>query len=318
MRPSACTPSRSRLSTPPGRLSSTRPSSSRCWLVPASSTPGEPGSSCSSSASSGSAPASALAPGPTPPTAAPGVGPTPGARRSARLVRPTAPKTPAIPEFEVMYLLRDSDDTAVDALRARLVELGDSVLVVGGDGEWNVHAHVDDAGAAVEAGIEAGRPHRVRITRLTDEHGHGTRGPRGDGAGTSAVVAPRSSRAPPGSVSRGSSRTPVRSWSALDLVGAPRPAASSTPSASSTRAVPRASSSCPTTATRSWPRPPPCVRWPTTASRPTSSTSARPCRASPPSPSSSRRRRRRPTCSPCRRRRRRPGTARSPWPTGRR
>ncbi|KRC89457.1 DAK2 domain fusion protein YloV [Terrabacter sp. Root85] len=96
-------------------------------------------------------------------------------------------EAPGIPEFEVMYLLRDSDDTAVDALRARLVELGDSVLVVGGDGEWNVHAHVDDAGAAVEAGIEAGRPHRVRITRLTDEHGHGTRGPRVDNAGTSAV-----------------------------------------------------------------------------------------------------------------------------------
>jgi len=92
-----------------------------------------------------------------------------------------------IPEFEVMYLLRDSDDAAVDALRARLVELGDSVLVVGGDGEWNVHAHVDDAGAAVEAGIEAGRPHRVRITRLGEEHGHGTRAPRADGSGTSAV-----------------------------------------------------------------------------------------------------------------------------------
>jgi DAK2 domain fusion protein YloV len=90
-----------------------------------------------------------------------------------------------IPEFEVMYLLRDSDDAAVDALRTRLVELGDSVLVVGGDGEWNVHAHVDDAGAAVEAGIEAGRPHRVRITRLTDEHGHDTRVPRAEGAGTS-------------------------------------------------------------------------------------------------------------------------------------
>ena len=92
-----------------------------------------------------------------------------------------------IPEFEVMYLLRDSDDAAVDALRTRLVELGDSVLVVGGDGEWNVHAHVDDAGAAVEAGIEAGRPHRVRITRLTDEHGHDTRVPRGDRAGTWAA-----------------------------------------------------------------------------------------------------------------------------------
>ncbi len=71
-----------------------------------------------------------------------------------------------MPEFEVMYFLADSDDAAVDVLRTRLVQLGDSVLVVGGDGEWNVHAHVDDAGAAVEAGIEAGRPHRVRITRL--------------------------------------------------------------------------------------------------------------------------------------------------------
>ncbi|CAN7308076.1 DAK2 domain-containing protein [Terrabacter sp. LjRoot27] len=92
-----------------------------------------------------------------------------------------------IPEYEVMYLLRDSDDAAVDALRARLVELGDSVLVVGGDGEWNVHAHVDDAGAAVEAGIEAGRPHRVRITRLTDDHGHGTRAPGRDGPGVAAT-----------------------------------------------------------------------------------------------------------------------------------
>ena len=70
------------------------------------------------------------------------------------------------PAYEVMYLLAESDDEAVDRLRARLVELGDSVLVVGGDGEWNVHAHVDDPGAAVEAGIVAGRPHRVRITRL--------------------------------------------------------------------------------------------------------------------------------------------------------
>ncbi|OFE16694.1 DAK2 domain fusion protein YloV [Humibacillus sp. DSM 29435] len=70
------------------------------------------------------------------------------------------------PSYEVMYLLADSSDERVEALRDRLVELGDSVLVVGGDGEWNIHAHVDDAGAAVEAGIVAGRPHRVRITGL--------------------------------------------------------------------------------------------------------------------------------------------------------
>lgn len=69
------------------------------------------------------------------------------------------------PAFEVIYLL-EADDTAVTALRARLDALGDSLVVVGGDGLWNVHVHVDDAGAAVEAGIQAGRPYRIRITHF--------------------------------------------------------------------------------------------------------------------------------------------------------
>ena len=41
--------------------------------------------------------------------------------------------------------------------------------MVGGDGLWNVHVHVDDVGAAVEAGIEAGRPHRVRVTHFAEQ-----------------------------------------------------------------------------------------------------------------------------------------------------
>ncbi|MFC5721174.1 DAK2 domain-containing protein [Streptomyces gamaensis] len=69
------------------------------------------------------------------------------------------------PAFEVIYLL-EADDDAVHRLRARLDALGDSLVVVGGDGLWNVHVHVDDAGAAVEAGIDAGRPYRVRITHF--------------------------------------------------------------------------------------------------------------------------------------------------------
>ncbi|MGW2949823.1 DAK2 domain-containing protein [Streptomyces eurythermus] len=72
------------------------------------------------------------------------------------------------PAFEVIYLL-EADDAAVARLRARLDALGDSLVVVGGDGLWNVHVHVDDAGAAVEAGVEAGRPYRIRITHF----GHG-------------------------------------------------------------------------------------------------------------------------------------------------
>ena len=41
--------------------------------------------------------------------------------------------------------------------------------MVGGEGLWNVHVHVDDVGAAIEAGIEAGRPHRVRVTHFAEQ-----------------------------------------------------------------------------------------------------------------------------------------------------
>ncbi|MER8027920.1 DAK2 domain-containing protein [Streptomyces bauhiniae] len=83
------------------------------------------------------------------------------------------------PAYEVIYLL-EADDAAVARLRERLDALGDSLVVVGGDGLWNVHVHVDDAGAAVEAGIEAGRPHRIRITHFAvgDVHTGGERLPR--------------------------------------------------------------------------------------------------------------------------------------------
>ncbi|MFD4629807.1 DAK2 domain-containing protein [Streptomyces sp. NPDC058284] len=80
------------------------------------------------------------------------------------------------PAFEVIYLL-EADDTAVTRLRSRLDRLGDSLVVVGGDGLWNVHVHVDDAGAAVEAGVEAGRPHRIRITHFGVGDAHTTAAP---------------------------------------------------------------------------------------------------------------------------------------------
>ena len=72
------------------------------------------------------------------------------------------------PAHEVMYLLSDSTEDAVARLRERLDALGDSVLVVGGEDLWNVHVHVDDVGAAIEAGIESGRPHRIVVTHFGD------------------------------------------------------------------------------------------------------------------------------------------------------
>ncbi|MFC9787965.1 DAK2 domain-containing protein [Rhodococcus sp. NPDC127528] len=68
-------------------------------------------------------------------------------------------------DFEVMYLLGGSDDGRVDGLRARLDDLGDSVVIVGdGAGSWSVHVHCSDPGAAVEAGLDAGLPRQIRIS----------------------------------------------------------------------------------------------------------------------------------------------------------
>ncbi|WP_329174262.1 DAK2 domain-containing protein [Streptomyces sp. NBC_01477] len=72
------------------------------------------------------------------------------------------------PAYEVIYLL-EAPPAAIPPLRARLDALGDSLVVVGGDGLWNVHVHVDDVGAAIEAGIEAGRPYRIRVTHFGEQ-----------------------------------------------------------------------------------------------------------------------------------------------------
>jgi DAK2 domain fusion protein YloV len=77
---------------------------------------------------------------------------------------------PPGPGSEVQYLLADADETSVARLHARLAELGDSLVVVGVDTdsgrEWNIHVHVADVGAAIEAGIEAGRPYRISVSPL--------------------------------------------------------------------------------------------------------------------------------------------------------
>ncbi|NIK58016.1 DAK2 domain-containing protein [Kribbella shirazensis] len=75
------------------------------------------------------------------------------------------------PAYEVMYLL-DAPDDKVGDFRQSLAALGDSVVVVGGDGLWNVHVHTDDVGAAIEHGIDIGRPHRIRVTHFDDQAHH--------------------------------------------------------------------------------------------------------------------------------------------------
>jgi DAK2 domain fusion protein YloV len=92
-------------------------------------------------------------------------------RRAATTVRETGSSEYA---YEVQFLL-DADDDAVRRLRETLRELGDSLVVVGtgaAPGElptWNVHVHVNDVGAAVEAGVVAGRPYQISVTRFEDQ-----------------------------------------------------------------------------------------------------------------------------------------------------
>jgi fatty acid kinase len=77
-------------------------------------------------------------------------------------------------EYEVMYLLDGTDEASVGTLRAELAELGDCVAVVSSGEEaaaalWNVHVHCCDVGAVIEAGIRAGRPHRITVLRFADQ-----------------------------------------------------------------------------------------------------------------------------------------------------
>jgi DAK2 domain fusion protein YloV len=70
--------------------------------------------------------------------------------------------------YEVMYLL-EADDGTIPAFKETWRALGDSIVVVGGQGLWNCHVHTNDIGAAIEAGIEAGRPVKIRVTDLAEQ-----------------------------------------------------------------------------------------------------------------------------------------------------
>jgi DAK2 domain fusion protein YloV len=109
--------------------------------------------------------------------------------------------------YEVMYFL-DLDDERISDFKQAWGGLGDSIVVVGGDGLWNCHVHTNDIGGAIEAAIGLdGRPHQIRVTDLFEEvdeeharreaelHAHGTSLPIETRAGaglppvTTAVVA---------------------------------------------------------------------------------------------------------------------------------
>ena len=70
--------------------------------------------------------------------------------------------------YEVMYFL-EAPDATIPAFKDVWAGIGDSIVVVGGDGIWNCHIHTDDIGAAVEAALDCGRPRNIRVTDLLEQ-----------------------------------------------------------------------------------------------------------------------------------------------------
>jgi uncharacterized protein len=70
--------------------------------------------------------------------------------------------------YEVMYFL-EAPDEAIPAFKDVWAGMGDSIVVVGGDGIWNCHIHTDDVGASIEAAIDIGRPRQIRVTDLMEQ-----------------------------------------------------------------------------------------------------------------------------------------------------
>jgi DAK2 domain fusion protein YloV len=91
-------------------------------------------------------------------------------RSDAQMVHATADHEHGVADlrYEVMYFL-EASDAAVPAFKDVWSGIGDSIVVVGGDGLWNCHIHTDDIGAAIEAAIDAGRPRNIRVTDLLEQ-----------------------------------------------------------------------------------------------------------------------------------------------------
>ena len=73
-------------------------------------------------------------------------------------------------KYEVMYFLEAPDET-IPAFKDVWAGIGDSIVVVGGDGIWNCHIHTDDIGASIEAALDVGRPRNIRVTDLLEQVG---------------------------------------------------------------------------------------------------------------------------------------------------
>ncbi len=124
--------------------------------------------------------------------------PAPAERSGSRKVGGAGEVDVADQRYEVMYFM-DLDDPQIDAFKQGWGAIGDSIVVVGGDGIWNCHVHTNDIGAAIEVALDlGGRPKEIRVSDLfeevDDEHAKREAAMTGDDASTVAPL-PRSAAA---------------------------------------------------------------------------------------------------------------------------
>lgn len=81
--------------------------------------------------------------------------------------------------YEVQYLLHAHGDT-IHALRELLGAIGDSVAVIGGDGQWRVHVHTNERARAIAIGEAVGTVSEIEevsfAQQIAEQSGPGARG----------------------------------------------------------------------------------------------------------------------------------------------
>ena len=98
--------------------------------------------------------------------------------------------------YEVMFFL-DLQDSMASSFKEAWGRIGDSIVVVGGDGIWNCHIHTNDIGAAIEAPLAlGGMPKQIRVTDLFEEVAE-EHAAREAGIGGAATHRPPASVLPP-------------------------------------------------------------------------------------------------------------------------
>ena len=72
-----------------------------------------------------------------------------------------------------MFLLDAPDEIPIDGFKAAWAEVGDSIVVVGGDGICSTATSTATTSVRrSSAGIDVGRPHKIRVTDLLEELEH--------------------------------------------------------------------------------------------------------------------------------------------------